>query len=108
MNAPLKWIRDVGELGGVDAGPCSSSVRTSAFCWMNGVTVRPPVHLPCMTDDECIDYTESLFAGEIEPLPDALPEGAEEDIGALLDRYLVPPEKALKSKRAKTRGKRRS
>ena len=44
-----------------------------------------------MTDDECNEYTESLFAGEIEPLPDVLPEGAEEEIGALLDRYLVPP-----------------
>ena len=44
-----------------------------------------------MTDDECNEYTESLFAGEIEPLPEVLPEGAEEDIAAWLVRLLVEP-----------------
>ena len=54
-----------------------------------------------MTDDECNEYTESLFAGEIEPLPDALPEEAEEEIGAWLDRYLVSPLEDPEAKRVK-------
>ena len=54
-----------------------------------------------MTDDESNEYAERLFAGEIEPLPEVLPEGAEEAIAAWLDRYLVSPLDDPEAKRVK-------
>jgi len=46
-----------------------------------------------MTNEGMDDSTESVFAGDIDPLPDVLPMEAEDEIGAFVEQFFAPPDK---------------